>query len=70
MPRFVLGKVRKFHDPSSNRLGDIQEKPEGWIKTTPPPATNRVKMGMSDMLVANAVAIGDLTTIASQSRVR
>ena len=36
MPRFVLGKVRKFQDPSSNRLGDIQEKPEGWIKTTPP----------------------------------
>ena len=23
MPRFVLGKVRKFQDPSSNRLGDI-----------------------------------------------
>ena len=44
MPRFVLGKVRKFQDPSSNRLGDIQEKPEGWIKTTPP-ATNRVKGG-------------------------
>ena len=41
MPRFVLGKVRKFQDPSSSRLGDIQEKPEGWIKTTPP-ATNRV----------------------------
>ena len=36
MPRFVLGKVRKFQDPSSSRLGDIQEKPEGWIKTTPP----------------------------------
>ena len=23
VPRFVLGKVRKFQDPSSNRLGDI-----------------------------------------------
>ena len=23
MPRFVLGKVRKFQDPSSSRLGDI-----------------------------------------------
>ena len=37
MPRFVLRKVRKFQDPSSNRLGDIKEKPEGWIKTTPLP---------------------------------
>ena len=37
MPRFVLGKVRKFQDPSSSRLEDISEKPEGWIKTTPPP---------------------------------
>ena len=46
MPRFVLGKVRKFQDPSSSRLGDIQEKPEGWIKTTPP-ATNRVKFMLS-----------------------
>ena len=44
MPRFVLGKARKFQDPSSSRLGDIQEKPEGWIKATPPPATNRVKL--------------------------
>ena len=37
MPRFILGKVRKFQDPSSNRFWDIQEKPEGWIKTTPLP---------------------------------
>ena len=37
MPSFVLGKVRKFQDPSSSRLGDIKEKTEGWIKTTPLP---------------------------------
>ena len=37
MPRFVLGKVRKFQDPSSSRLGDVKEKPEGWIKTAPLP---------------------------------
>ena len=55
MPRFVLGKVRKFQDPSSSRLGDIQEKPEGWIKTTPPPATNRVKVGENPAALRAAV---------------
>ena len=43
MPSLVLGKVRKFQPRSSSRFGDIPEKPEGWMKTTPPLATNRVK---------------------------
>ena len=37
MSRFVLGKVIKFQDTISNRFGVIQEKPDGWIKTTPLP---------------------------------
>ena len=36
MPRFIWGKVRKFQDPNSSRLGHISEKPDGWIKTTSP----------------------------------
>ena len=42
MSSLVLGKVRKFQPRSSSLFGDIPEKPEGWMKTTPP-ATNRVK---------------------------
>lgn len=41
VPNLVLGKVRKFQHRSFSGFGDIPEKPEGWIKTTPP-ATNRV----------------------------
>ena len=41
MATLVLGKVMTFQHPSSSRFGDILEKPEGWMKTTP--ATNRVK---------------------------
>ena len=37
MPRFVLGKVRKFQDPSSSRWEIFKKNPEGWIKTTPLP---------------------------------
>ena len=44
MPNFVLGKVRKFQDPSSNRLGDILRKSRGVDKNNPP-ATNRVNSG-------------------------
>ena len=35
MPSLDLGKVRKFHHRSSSCFGDISEKPEGWMKTTP-----------------------------------
>ena len=41
MPSLVLGKVIKFQRPISSRFGDIPEKPQEWMKTTPP-ATNRV----------------------------
>ena len=40
----VLGKVRNFQHRSSSRFRDILEKPEGWMKTPPPRATNRVNV--------------------------
>ena len=43
MPSLVLGKVIKFQHPSSSHFTDNLEKPEGWMKTPPPPDTNGVK---------------------------
>ena len=45
VPNLVLGKVRKFQHRSFSGFGDIPEKPEGWMKTTPP-ATNRVNVSL------------------------
>ena len=48
VPNLVLGKVRKFQHRSFSGFGDIPEKPEGWMKTTPlPPIGLRLDIVLS-----------------------